>query len=120
MQTYDRPSPRKRQEALERLRSLTTGVVVAGIAATAGFGFAAANGYTGTGSQGVTTAGGTVGSQNTTVTQGTTVAPNVNPAPFNDGQFGSGFQAPQTQPGAGIQVPTFGRGSGHASTGGSG
>jgi hypothetical protein len=126
METRYRPSSRQRHEALERLRSITAGVAVAGIAATAGFGFVAANGYRGTSSQGVTTAG--LG----TDTQGLNSVPGTNQVPFTPQDPNSGVQAPSTNSGAqpvqpvnpfnpfaGIQQPTRSQGQSHVSSGGS-
>ena len=107
MDTF-RHSARRRYDALTRLRTLTAGVAVTGIAATVGFGVAAASGYRGTTDQQA------VGS--TTTNQGTTVAPQQQIVPF-DQQVNGGFQP--FQGGNGFQAPTRTRGSGHVSTGGS-
>jgi hypothetical protein len=104
-----RHSARRRFDALARLRTLTAGVAVTGIAATAGFGLAAAGGYRGTSDQGVVSAAGT------TRDQGTTSAPAATPVPFD--QQGGTFQVPFF--GTGGQAPSRSRSSGHASTGGS-
>ncbi len=122
MDTHDRPSPRRRSEAIERLRTVTAGVAVAGIAATAGFGFAAANGYRGASNQGVTTAGAGTG--------GTTTVPDANQAPQvpQNQRSGSGARSSNgsvgpsrtPQPIGGVQPPSRGSGSSHVSTGGSG
>ena len=107
MDTF-RHSARRRYDALARLRTLTTGVAVTGIAATVGFGFAAAGGYRGATDQ--------QAAGNTTTSQGTTVAPQQQIVPF-DQQANGGFQPFQGN--NGFQAPTRTRGSGHASSGGS-
>ena len=110
MDTF-RHSARRRYDALTRLRTLTTGIAVTGIAATVGFGFAAAGGYRGASDQ--RAAG------SSTSDQGTTVAPRQEVVPFDDQQNG-GFQPFQPfQGNNGFQAPTRTRGSGHVSTGGS-
>src|SRR5450759_4704176 len=79
MDMYDRPSPAARGDALLRLRTVTTGVAIAGIAGIAGFGIAAASGYRGT-----STAGHTSGA-------------NATPVPFQQQQVipnDDGFTAP--------------------------
>jgi len=48
MDKYDRPASAERGDSLLRLRTVTTAVAVAGVAATVGFGFVAAGGYRGT------------------------------------------------------------------------
>ena len=104
MDMYDRPSPAARGDALLRLRTVTTGVAIAGIAGIAGFGIAAASGYRGT-----STAGHTSGA-------------NATPVPFQQQQVapnGNGFTAPA--PNAGVQPPTQSNGRhSHVSSGGSG
>jgi hypothetical protein len=115
MRSNHRPSPGSRREALGRLRALTTGVAVTGIAATAGFGFVAAVGNSGTSSQtlassdqgnGAGSGGGSGGVQQVPIQQ-----PAANPQSGN-GLFGSGlFGSGQTQ--------TRGSGRNHATTGGS-
>ena len=107
MDTF-RHSARRRYDALTRLRTLTTGIAVTGIAATVGFGFAAAGGYRGTADQ--------QAAGSSTTDQGATVAPRQEVVPFDDQQNG-GFQPFQDN--NAFQAPTRTRGSGHVSTGGS-
>jgi hypothetical protein len=109
MDTSFRHSTRRRYDALARLRTLTAGVAVTGIAATAAFGVAAASGFRGTSDQQVVSAGGVTNSS------GSSNLPAATPAPFD--QQGGTFQVPFF--GSGIQAPSRSRGSGHVSTGGS-
>lgn len=105
MDPYNRPSPAVRGDALIRLRTVTTGVAIAGVAATAGFGFAAASGFRGT-STPVQTPGAT-----------------ATPVPFQQQQVApndDGFTAPVPAPVFGVQPPTQGNGRSHVSSGGSG
>lgn len=105
MRSNHRPSPGSRREALDRLRALTTGVAVTGIAATAGFGFVAAVGNSGTSSQTLASSdqgnGGSPGVQQVPIQQ-----PVANPQTGN-GFFGSG------------QTQTRGSGRNHVTSGGS-
>lgn len=105
MDPYDRPSPAARGDALIRLRTVTTGVAIAGVAATAGFGFAAASGFRGT-STPVQTPGAAA----------TPVPVEQQQAVPND----DGFTAPTPVPFVGVQPPTQGNGRSHVSSGGSG
>ncbi|HEY5435979.1 MAG TPA: hypothetical protein VIK13_12160 [Candidatus Limnocylindrales bacterium] len=100
MDMYDRPSPAARGDALLRLRTVTTGVAIAGIAGIAGFGIAAASGYRGTSTSGA----------------------NATPVPFQQQQVipnDDGFTAPA--PNTGVQPPTQSNGRhSHTTSGGSG
>ena len=126
MDMNDRPTPVKRSDSLLRLRTVTTGVALAGVAATVGFGFAAASGYrgsTGTGADAPVDAG----------TQDSTFGTNTTPIPFqqapddNGSSSGSQLQqaAPQdngsgaTAPGNAVQPPTRSSRRSHAATGSS-
>ena len=104
MDMYDRPTPAARGDALLRLRAVTTGVVIAGIAGIAGFGIAAASGYRGT-----STAGQAPGAAST-------------PVPFQQQQVApndDGFTAPVPAPI--VLPPTQGNGRhSHVTSGGSG
>jgi hypothetical protein len=105
---------RRRRYAIDRLRSLTTGAAIAGLAGTAGFGLLAATSWSGTASAAVTAGGsttsdgtsgyGTSGSEGTSGTDPIQVAPQT-------GQSGQ-------QPTSTTRVQR-GSGSGHAATGGS-
>jgi hypothetical protein len=120
--TTNRPSAWDRDRAFDRLRSLTFGVGVAGLAATAGFGALAAATYAGKPSPTSTvsqvdpaTRSGTSDDSSGTGSGGTAQQPSD---PFanggSDGGFGSGgFLAP-------FNPPVTSGHSGHASTGGSG
>ena len=117
-----RPHIHRRRHAIGRLRSLTTGAAVVGLAGTAGFGVLAAASWSGNataaGAGGATTDGATTndalgtgglygsnGSAGTTGTNRTRIAPNGG---------GTAQQPTTTTP----RVQR-GSGSGHASTGGS-
>jgi hypothetical protein len=105
---------RRRRYAIDRLRSLTTGAAIAGLAGTAGCGLLAATSWSGTASAAVTAGGsttsdgtsgsGTSGSEGTSGTDPIQVAPQT-------GQSGQ-------QPTSTTRVQR-GSGSGHAATGGS-
>ena len=113
-----RPHIHRRGDAIDRLRSLTAGAAVAGLAGTAGFGVLAAaswsgNATTANAAGGTTTtdggvgsngSNGTAGGSGTSGSRGTNVAPN------------SGGTAPQATARPRVQRVS---GSGHASTGGS-
>jgi hypothetical protein len=119
MDMNDRPSPASRGDSLLRLRTVTAGVAIAGVAATVGFGFVAANGYRGTSGPGTDTSGtGTSG----TGASGEVPGAAATPIPFQPQQVtpqDNGFGAPA--PGIGLQPPTQSSGRpGHATTGGSG
>jgi len=112
------PSPERRRVASSRLRNLTAGVAVAGVAATAGFAVLASNGFTGTAN--APTSGGASSS-------GSSLLPDrQNDLQRSDGDaprsdFGgfqpsSGFQSGSNN---GIQLPFAAGGPGHATTGGS-
>lgn len=115
MDMNDRPSPGSRREALARLRTLTAGVAVTGIAATAGFAFVAASGTHGTSSQTLTSANGTSRSRGTSSDPRAATTPGRQPA--TDQATGDGFQLPFF--GNGAQAPTVGSGRSHVTTGGS-
>jgi len=106
MHTDPRPQIRRRRFAIERLRSLSTSAVIAGIAGTAGFGLMAAMTWSGDPNATPLPAAPDTG---TTGTNGAT-APQAQPAAPNTG-FG---QAPS------VTTPRSNRGTGgHAATGGS-
>jgi hypothetical protein len=108
MDMNDRPSPGTRGDSLLRLRTVTTGVAIAGVAATVGFGFAAASSYRGTS------------------TSGQTSGAAATPVPFQQQQVapqGNGFTAPAQGNGVQppVQPPTQGNGRpSHVTSGGSG
>jgi hypothetical protein len=103
------PTPERRRLAASRLRRLTAGMAVAGIAVTAGLGVLAANGYTGTAGTGAAPSqDGT--QQPATGTDGSNQLPGTDQLP--------GITPPQPF-GNSVLPPTIGRGPGHASTGGS-
>jgi hypothetical protein len=107
MDFHDRPSPAARGDSLMRLRTVTTGVAVAGVAATVGFGFAAAGGYRGT-----TTSGAVSGAATPVPVEQQQVAPNGNG--FTAPAQGNGVQPP-------VQPPTQSNSRhSHTTTGGSG
>jgi hypothetical protein len=104
-----RPHIDRRGHAIGRLRSLTAGAAIAGLAGTAGFGVVAAASWSGD----------ATGTNDGTTTQGTNGSSGTN---------GSGPSRPQATPrtGGSAQQPTVttpevrrGSGSGHASSGGS-
>lgn len=115
-----RPHVHRRRNAIGRLRSLTTGAAIAGVAGTAGFGILAARTWSGD----PTAAGATLGSTTDgsgTGTSGTTGTTGTN---RTSGTSGTNRTAPNS--GGTAQQPTTttprvqrGTGSGHASTGGS-
>jgi hypothetical protein len=127
MDMNDRPTPVKRSDSLLRLRTVTAGVAVAGVAATVGFGFAAAGGYRGTSGTGAD-APVDAGAQDTTSGADATPIPFQRQAPVDTGTS-PGTQpqqvAPQdngsgaTTPGTVVQPPTRSSRRGHASTGSS-
>ena len=127
MNMNDRPTPVKRSDSLLRLRTVTTGVAIAGVAATVGFGFAAASGYRGTNSIGAD-APVDAGTQDSTSGADSTPIPFRQQAPADNGTS-SGSQpqqaAPQdngsgaTTPGNAVQPPTRSSRRGHAATGSS-
>lgn len=97
------PSPARRHVATSRLRAITAGLAVAGIAGTTGFGLLAANGYTG----------------RSAASSATTPDPSAAPFPgFDDGDLGRSFFQDQGQVGNTVLPPTTGFGPGHATTGG--
>jgi hypothetical protein len=117
MEHDPRPHIRRRGHAIDRLRSITTGAAIAGLAGTAGFGLVAARSWSGNpnalnaaggattgGASGTSGTSGTNRSSGTSGTNRTTIVPNT-----------GGAQQPTTT------VPRVQRanGSGHASTGGS-
>ena len=116
MDIIHRPSSGSRREALARLRTLTAGVAVTGIAATAGFGFMAASGTHGTSNESPTSAGGTASGRGTGSNRN--AAPTPAPQPATEPQAGDGFQLPLFN--SGNQAPAAGSGRSHATTGGSG
>ena len=104
-----RPHIRRRGHAIDRLRSITTGAAIAGLAGTAGFGILAAATWSGDATAanaagGSTTTDGTNGTSGTSGSNRATAVPNA------------GGAAPR--PAATPRVQR-GYGSGHASTGGS-
>jgi hypothetical protein len=108
-----RPHIRRRGHAIDRLRSVTTGAAIAGLAGTAGFGLLAAVTWSGDATA-ANAAGGSTTTNGTTSTNGTGGTSGTNRAGI----------APNT--GGAAQQPTTatprvqrGSGSGHASTGGS-
>lgn len=119
------PTPRDRERALDRLRSVTVGVAVGGIAASVGFG--ALSAATFAGQPGATTvqdltvapsppavnggSGGAAGEPGTQGDPGTQANPGNGADPFGGGAIP--FTPPQRAPGGGF-------GGGHLSTGGSG
>lgn len=113
-----RPHVHRRRLAIDRLRSLTTGAALAGLAGTVGFGALAAISWSGTttSDSGTTTDSGT-GLAAPTPTRGTTAA----------GGAGTGSTGTRVVPNAGVSAPQptatprvqRGSGSGHASSGGS-
>jgi hypothetical protein len=114
-----RPHVHRRRDAIGRLRSLTTGAAIAGIAGTAGFGVLAARTWSGdptaTGATLDTPADGTgsgAGSGSGTTGTGGTTRPNRTGVAPNTGGIGQGptTTTPRVQRGSG---------TGHASTGGS-
>ena len=114
MNGSSRPSSsRRRDAAVERLRSLTVGTAVAGLVATGGFGALAAFNYAGVPATGTDTQGGT----------GSNLAPNVPADQQPAGQDGSAFGVQpggiSTQPYAVVQAPSTHHRA-HVSTGGSG
>jgi len=117
-----RPHIRRRGHAIDRLRNLTTGAALAGLAGTAGFGLLAAASWSGTATtantlDGSTTTNDTTGGASGTTggTNGTTGGANpTNPTPRATVAPNSGGSTQQTTP----RVQR-GSGSGHASTGGS-
>jgi len=127
MDMNDRPTPVKRSDSLLRLRTVTTGVAIAGVAATVGFGFAAASGYRGTSGTGAD-APVDAGTQDSASGADATPIPFQQQAPADNGTS-SGSQPQQVAPGdngsgaaapgSGVQPPTRSSRRGHASTGGS-
>jgi hypothetical protein len=120
--THDpRPHIRRRGRAIDRLRSLTTGAAIAGLAGTAGFGILAAESWSGTAPVGATdtrasepgltdTGGSSVGTAPRTAPTSVGAAPR--PAPTSNGAARQPTTtAPRVQRGSG---------PGHASSGGSG
>jgi hypothetical protein len=113
-----RPHIHRRRHAIDRLRSLTVGAAVAGLAGTAGFGVLAAASWSGVAKAaddtGAATSG-TYGAKGTgsgsTGTSGATGTNRPNAAP-NTG----GTAVPRATPTPRVQRST---GSGHASSGGS-
>lgn len=109
--THDpRPHIHRRRHAIGRLRSLTAGAAVAGIAGTAGFGVLAAATWSGTAIADAAQAPATT----TTDDSNDQVAPQVirpQVIPDTGGTVQQPVAAPRVKRGAG---------SGHASTGGSG
>ena len=109
--TYDpRPHVQRRRFAMSRLRSLTTGAAIAGLAGVAGFGIVAAASWSGdpnasSSSSGGSTTSGTGSSGTGSAGQG---SPHATPIPVTPPQ-GAGT-TPRVQRGTG---------SGHAATGGS-
>jgi hypothetical protein len=109
-----RPHIRRRSHAIDRLRSLTTGAAIAGLAGTAGFGVLAAATWSGDATAanaagGSTTTNGTTGTNGTGGTSGTNRTTGIAP------KTGGTAQQPT------VTTPRVqrGSGSGHASTGGS-
>ena len=117
-----RPHMHRRGNAIGRLRSLTTGAAVAGIAGTAGFGLLAAVTWSGNATAADATGGsvstieGTRGSSidngkpDTNGTTGTSGTSRNKVAPYTAGSAPQPAATPRVQRGSG---------SGHASTGGS-
>jgi hypothetical protein len=118
-----RPHVRRRRHAIDRLRALTTGAAVAGLAGTAGFGLLAAASWSGTataadtsggsttfGSSGSDGGSGTNGSAGGSGTSGTSGSTRATAAPNTGGTAARPAATPRVQ---------RANGSGHASTGGS-
>jgi hypothetical protein len=110
-----RPHVRRRRLAIDRLRTLTTGAAVAGLAGTAGFGLLAAASWSGTTtaadtSGGSTTTDGTNGTSGTSGSSGTSGTNRATAAPNIGGAAPRPAATPRVQ---------RGNGSGHAATGGS-
>lgn len=114
------PTPERRRASISRLRALTAGVAVVGIAGTTGFALLAANGYTGASAI------------------ADPITPDATSVPFpglDGGEGQPGFdQQPDTNglgsnqlpgtvgqapSGSTVLPPSVGRGPGHVSTGGS-
>ena len=107
-----RPHIRRRGHAIDRLRSLTTGAAIAGLAGTAGFGALAAATWSGA-ATGANAAGDSTTTNGTSGASGTSGTSGSNRASAAPNAFGT---APR--PAATPRVQR-GSGSGHASTGGS-
>ena len=118
MDIQDQPSATGRGDALVRLRTVTAGVAVVAVAATAGFGFAAASGFRGT-----------TPADDSSIPSATQ-APADRPASGTGGSTSGGQPqqlAPQDDglsapaPGTFVQPPSRANGGrgGHATTGGS-
>ncbi len=111
------PSPERRRVASARLRNLTAGVAVAGVAATAGFAVLASHGFTGTAnastSGGASSSGSSLPDRQNDLQRSDGAAPRSD---FGGFQPGSGFQQGSNN---GIQLPFAAGGPGHATTGGS-
>ena len=113
--THDpRPHIQRRRRAIGRLRSLTAGAAIAGLAGTAGFGILAAASWSGTAARAASNSDAPGSGLNGTGT--------------GTGDSGTSGIAPRVAPnnGAAIQPPTTtaprvqrGSGPGHASSGGS-
>jgi hypothetical protein len=120
MEHDPRPHIRRRGHAIDRLRSITTGAAIAGLAGTAGFGLLAARSWSGN-PNALNAAGGAT-TEDVGGTNGTSGTPDTNGASGT-----SGTNRTKTVPNTGrAQQPTTtvprvqrGTGSGHASTGGS-
>ncbi len=112
------PSPDRRRLASSRLRNLTAGVAVAGVAATAGFAVLASHGFTGTAN--ASTATGAPGSRGTSLPdRQNELQRSDDDSPRSDlGGFqpSTGFQSGSNN---GIQLPFAAGGPGHVTTGGS-
>jgi hypothetical protein len=110
-----RPHVFRRRLAIDRLRTLTTGAAVAGLAGTAGFGLLAAASWSGTTTAADTSAGSTTtdGTNSFSGTSGTSGAFRTNRATAAPNVAGA---APR--PAATPRVQRV-SGSGHAATGGS-
>lgn len=112
-----RPHIHRRRRAISRLRSLTTGAAVAGLAGTAGFGVLAAATWSGS----ATAAGATIGSPTNGSANGTTGTAR---SPGTSGTSGTDRTRIVPNSGGTAQQPATprvqrGTGTGHASTGGS-
>jgi hypothetical protein len=116
MNTDRRPQIHRRRHAINRLRSMTTGVAIAGIAGTAGFGALAAATWSGdstsSGASGASDTSGTSGSDNLAGDSHGTTAPTARTK-------AAPKAAPTQQPTVATPRVQRGSGSGHASTGGS-
>ncbi len=106
----------RRREAIDLLRSLTTGAVLAGTAGTVGFGILAAATFTGKSTTAATSNGSQSVVDQRQTTGGTSTTRNGSTGTVSDPQTGVTSQGLSAVP---TPRPTSGRQS-HASTGGSG